>query len=150
MQTAGEIMSKEVITVRPDLPVEELAALLWKYKIGGAPVVDEQGILLGVVTESDLIDQVKNVHIPTVVSILDSILFLESPQKMDEEFRKMTGRTVEDICSKKLVVVEEQTPLNEVATLMSEKGVHTLPVMADGKLVGVVGKSDLIRAIGMM
>ena len=147
MLTAKDIMTKEVITTPPDLSVEKLAVLLWENKIGGVPVVDD-GELIGVVTESDLIDQAKNVHIPTVISILDSFVFLESPKKMDKEIEKMTGRVVSDICSKELITVDENAPFSEIATIISEKKVHTLPVTSGGKLVGVIGKADLIRAIG--
>ena len=147
MLTAKDIMTKNVITVTPDLSVKELASLLLSHKIGGAPVVGDDQTLLGVVTESDLIDQSKNVHIPTVISILDSVFFLESPKKMDQEIKKMAGRTVRDICASELVTVTEDTPLSVIATIMSEKKVHTLPVLADGALVGVIGKTDLIRAI---
>lgn len=147
MLTAGEIMTKEIITVTPEMGVAELAALLWEKKIGGAPVVDGQGQLLGVVTESDLIDQSKKVHIPTVLSILDSMIFLESPAKLDQEMKKMTGTKVADIYSSNPVTVSETTPLEELATLMADRRVHTLPVTSGGKLVGVIGKSDIIRAI---
>jgi CBS domain-containing protein len=147
MLTAKDIMTRQVITVPPELSVRELATLLLTHKIGGAPVVSGDGKLLGVVTESDLIDQGKNVHIPTVVSILDSFLVLESPHRMDQEFKKMMGRTVGDICAKELVTVTEETPLSDIATIMSEKRVHTLPVVVEGELVGVIGKTDLIRSI---
>lgn len=147
MLTAGEIMTKKIITVNPEMGVEELANLLWENKIGGAPVVDDQGRLLGVVTESDLIDQTKKVHIPTVLSILDSMIFLENPAKLDQEIKKMTGTRVADIYSTKPVTVKETTTLEELASIMADRKVHTLPVTSDGHLVGVVGKSDLIRAI---
>ncbi len=147
MLTAKEIMTREVITVSPDMEVGNLAALLWEKRISGAPVVDEEGELLGVVTESDLIDQTKKVHIPTVVTILDSVFFLENPDKMDKEIKKMTGSVVKDICADELVTIDEDTPLDEIATIMAEKNLHTLPVVHGGKLVGVVGKSDIIRTL---
>lgn len=147
MLTAKDIMTRQVITVTPELSVQELATLLLTRKIGGAPVVDATGKLLGVVTESDLIDQGKNVHIPTVVSILDAFLVLESPNRMDQEFKKMVGRTVGDICAKELVTVTEETPVSDIATIMSERRMHTLPVVSAGELVGVIGKTDLIRSI---
>ncbi len=148
MLTAKEIMTTDVVSVPPDMPVEKLAALFCERKIGGAPVM-EDGKLLGVVTENDLIDQSKNLHIPTVISILDAVFVLGNPNKMDQEFKKMAGRTVRDIFSKHTVTVDEDTPLNEMATLMAEKHVHTLPVVRDGELVGIVGKSDLIKSISM-
>ncbi len=145
MLTAKEIMSKKVITVKKDTPVSELADLLWKKKIGGVPVVDDKGKLLGVVTESDLIDQNKKVHIPTVLTILDSMIFLENPGKLDKELKKMTGSKVGDIYSTELVTVSEDTPMYEVATIMANRKVHTLPVVKNDKVVGVIGKADIIR-----
>lgn len=147
MLTAKDIMTRQVITVGPDMPVKELAALLLTRKIGGVPVVDADQKLVGVVTESDLIDQGKNVHIPTVISILDSFVFLENPNKMDQEIKKMAGCTVRDICASELLTVTEETPLNDIATIMSEKKIHTIPVLSGGVMVGVIGKTDLIRAI---
>lgn len=147
MLTAKDIMTKEIISVPSDLPVEKLAAIFLEKKISGAPVVDDDGGLIGVVTESDLIDQTKNVHIPTVISILDSFLVLESPHKMDEEMRKMVGRTAGDICTENPVVVQEETLLSDVATLMAEKKLHTLPVMVGKRLVGIIGKTDIIRTL---
>lgn len=129
------------------MPVKELARLLFKHKIGGVPVQDETGKVIGVVTESDLIDQNKKVHIPTVVSFLDGFLFLESPGKMENDLKKMAGITVGDICSRKLISVAPETPLDEVATLMAEKQVHTLPVMDNDQLVGVIGKTDIIKTL---
>jgi CBS-domain-containing membrane protein len=147
MQTAKEIMSKEVITVGMKTSVSELADILWKNRISGVPVLDENGIVVSVVTESDLIDQTKKIHIPTMISILDSVIFLESSKKTEKEIKKMAGNTVQDICSMELVSVSEETGLDEIATIMAEKSVHTLPVIQDGKLVGVIGKSDIIRSM---
>jgi CBS-domain-containing membrane protein len=147
MQLAREIMAEKVISVGSDLPVEKLASILWENRIHGAPVVDDEGNLVGVVTESDLIDQKKKFHIPTVVSILDSVIFLDSEKKVEKEIRKMTGATVADICTKNPVTISEETPIDEIATVMAEKGVHTLPVLREGKLVGVVTKADVIRTL---
>lgn len=147
MLSAKDIMTKDVVTVSPDLPVEKLASLLWEKRISGVPVIDDDGSVLGVVTESDLIDQTKRFHIPTVVTILDSVIFLDSAEKIKKEINKMTGARVGDICSKKPVTINPDTPADEIASIMAEKGVHTLPVLENGKLVGVVGKADIIRIL---
>jgi CBS-domain-containing membrane protein len=100
-----------------------------------------------VVTESDLIFQNKKVHVPTAVAILDAFLFLENPEKMERELKKIAGAKVGDICSRDLICVTPETGLEELATLMAEKKIHTLPVMEGEKLMGVIGKSDIIRTI---
>ena len=147
MLTAKQLMTNKVITVTGTTPVRELAKILLENNISGAPVLDDHDKLVGVVTESDLIDQNKKVHIPTVLTILDSFIFLESPNKMEKELKKMAGTTVEDIFAHEVISVQKGTPLDEVATLMAEKNVHTLPVMDGEKLVGVIGKSDIIRTL---
>ena len=147
MLLAKDIMTTDVITVTPETTVEKLAALLWENRISGAPVVDDKGTLISVVTESDLIDQTKKIHIPTAIAILDSFFYLENPKKMEKEIQKITAATVKDICAKDLVSVNEETQIDEIATIMAEKGVHTLPVVKEGALVGVIGKTDIIKTL---
>jgi CBS domain-containing protein len=147
MQRAQDIMTKEVITVTPATTVTELALLLSANNISGAPVLDSSGALLGIVTESDLIDQKKKIHIPTVVTILDSVFYLENPERMEKEMKKIAGSTVNDIYSKNPRTVHEDTLIDEIATIMSEKNVHTLPVMRGNRLVGVIGKRDIIKTL---
>jgi CBS domain-containing protein len=147
MLTARDIMSNEVITVTEEANVKELAKVLAIHQISGVPVVNDQGGLVGVVTESDLIFQTKKVHIPTVITILDSVFYLENPHKMGDELKKMAGVKVADILTPSPVTVTEETLLDEIATIMAEKNVHTLPVMRGETLVGVIGKKDIIRAL---
>ncbi len=146
MLTAKDLMSANVIAVTLDTEIRELAKILAASRISGAPVLDGAGRVIGVVTESDLIFQNKKVHIPTAFAILDSFIFLEDPEKMEQELRKMAGTKVADICTANPVTVREDTAVEEIATLMAEKKVHTLPVLdQNGQLVGVIGKADLIR-----
>ncbi len=147
MLKAKDIMSHEVIVVNESDSVRDLAVTLITHKINGAPVVDDANQVVGVVTESDLIFQNKKVHIPTAVAILDSFLFLERPNKMEAEMKKISGSHVSDICSYEIVTVSPDTPLDELATLMAEKKVHTLPVLEGKDLVGVIGQTDIIRTI---
>ena len=147
MLRAQDLMTESVIAVTKDTEVRELAQILTENKISGAPVVDGAGKLVGVVTESDLIFQNKKVHIPTAVAILDAFFFLESPEKMEQEMKKMAGVTVGEIYAAEVISVQKDTPLEELATLMAEKNIHTLPVLDQDELVGVIGKSDIIRII---
>ena len=147
MRKAKDIMTSPVITVHPDTSVLDLAKLLSEHRINGVPVVDDDGNLDGIVTEADLIDQNKKLHIPSAIFFMDSAIFLENPKKLDKELRKMAGTTVEDICTRDVVTVEDKTPIDEIAGLMAEKRISTIPVMRDGKIVGVVGRGDIVRSI---
>lgn len=147
MLTAKDIMTKDVITVKKDTGISELADILTKNRISGAPVVDDSGRLLGVVTESDLVEQSKSLHLPTVFTILDSVIFLESAKHFEKELKKMTGAKVEDVYTEKPVAVSLDTPIREIATIMAEKKVYTIPVVDGDKLVGIIGKADVVRAM---
>ena len=147
MLTAKDIMTKDIISVTKQTPVSELAKLLTSNNISGAPVVDEDGKVLAVVTESDLIDQSKKLHIPTVVTILDSFFYLENPDKMEAEMKKIAATKVAEICSSSPKTVAPDTHLDEIATIMAETNIHTLPVLDDGELVGIIGKKDIIKTL---
>jgi CBS domain-containing protein len=147
MQTAKDIMCNTVITVEKDTPISELSDLFVEYNINGIPVVNEEEKVVGIVTQGDLIEQNKNLHIPTVITLFDAVLFLESEKKFEKDVKKLTGNKVEDIYSPDAVTVTVDTGIDEIATIMAEKDVHTLPVMDGEKLVGVIGKLDLIRGM---
>ena len=146
MLTAKEIMTKDVITVKKGTKVSELADILIKNRISGTPVVDDSGKVLGVVTESDLLEQSKSLHLPTVFTILDSVIFLESAKHFEKELKKMTGAKVEDVYTENPVTVGLDTPVREVANIMAEKKAYTIPVLDGDKLVGIIGKADVVRA----
>lgn len=147
MLNARDIMTREIYSVHLDTPVSELARLLTAHHISGAPVLDEDDTVVAVVTESDLIDQSKRLHIPTVITILDSVFYLESPDKMEAEMKKIAGATVAQICSGTPKTITPETHLDEIATIMAESHIHTLPVIEQGKLVGVIGKKDIIKTL---
>lgn len=146
MLTAKDIMAEEVITVSPDSTVETLARVLMKNRISGVPVVNDAGELVGIVTESDLIRKNARLHSPTVIRLFDAYIMLGS-DKLEEEIRKMSATTVDEICKKEVVSIEEGTTMEEIASIMAEQHIHLLPVLKDGKVVGIVGKADVIRSM---
>ncbi len=146
MIKAKDIMTSDVITIRSDATVEELARLLIEHRFSGVPVVNENGDLVGIVTEHDLISKNKRLHIPTVIRLFDAYIMLGSG-KMEDEMKKMAASTVEDICTKDVVSINEETTLEEIATIMSEKNIHLLPVLRDKAVVGIVGKVDIVGAM---
>lgn len=146
MPKVAEVMTREVITVKPDTPLRELAKILSANHINGAPVVDDEGTVLGVVCESDLVKQNKPLHIPTVFVLLDAMIPLDNPWRLQKEFKRITATTVEEIYSRPPVCVSPDTDLSEVARLMAEERYYTVPVVDKGKLVGILGKRDVIRA----
>ena len=147
MLQAKDIMTPEVITVSPEMSLPDLSKLFIEKQKNGFPVVDSSGKLIGVVTEKDLIDQNKQLHMPTVIALFDAVIYLDSQKKFEEELKRFTGTRVEDICSRDVITVAPDTPLSQVASIMAENSVHTLPVVEAGRLVGVIGKRDVIRGL---
>lgn len=146
MLKAKDIMTKEVIAVKPETTIEELARLLMKQQISGVPVVDDKGKIVGVVTENDLISKNSRLHIPTILRLFDAYIPLGT-SKMESDIRKMAASTVEDICTKEIITVDEEASVEYIATIMTEKRIHILPVVREGKLVGIIGKKDMIKGI---
>ncbi len=147
MLKAVDIMTKEVITVTEGTSVRDLARLLTEHHIGSVPVVAADGTLIGIVTESDLIEQDKNFHIPTVISLFDWIIYLESEKRFERELKRMTGRTVGDIYTREVVTIKPSTPISEIADTMTSRKIHALPVVDGDRLVGIVARIDLIRSM---
>ncbi len=147
MLNASDIMTTDVITVQKDTSLKALAKLLYENHINGVPVVDADGLLIGIICESDLIRKDKKLHIPTVVALFDWVLYLERPKKIEKEIQRINATTVEDLYTKKVVTVDEKVPIDEIATLMEQKKISTIPVMDGNRLVGIIGKTDLLRTL---
>ena len=148
MLQARDIMTTEVITVSPQTKVLDLARLLAGNKINGAPVVDDQGRMVGVVTQSNLIDRAKKFELPHVITILDAHFYLERPSTFKKNLEKLMGNLVADIMTAPPVTITADMEVDEIATIMARRQVHTLPVVEDNKLIGIIGKIDIIRALG--
>lgn len=147
MLKAKNIMTKEVISVSPATTIKELAEIFIKSNISGAPVINEKGDLIGVVTENDLINKNKRFHIPTVIRLFDAFIMLDKPGNIEKEIKKMAAVTVGEIYTKDVLTVSEDAAVEDVATIMAEKRVHLIPVVDGKKVQGIIGKIDLIKGL---
>ena len=147
MLTVREIMSRDPITVTPEMEIAKAAKVLLEKRINGAPVVNEKGRLVGIVCQSDLITQQKKFPIPTLFTLLDGLIPLGSTKSLDREVQKITATRVADAMTPDPVTVSPDMTLDEVATLMVDKKYHTLPVVEGDDLVGIIGKEDLLRTL---
>lgn len=147
MIIARDIMTKELITVSPETDVTEAARILLEHRINGMPVVDERGDMVGIICQSDLVTLQKKIRLPSVFTLLDSFIPVRSTKAIDKEMSKIAATTVAQAMTVKPVTVSPETSLEEIATLMVEKNFHTLPVVEGGKLMGVVGKEDVLATL---
>jgi CBS domain-containing protein len=144
---AKDIMTRQVITVVPEMLVPEVAKLLIEHRISGVPVVTDDHELVGIVTEGDLISKELKVKSTPVLSILGGFIYLESPNRFEEELRKVTAVRVKDLMTKKVIFVNEDTSVSEVASLMVEKRINRVPVVRNKKLVGIITRADIVRSL---
>lgn len=147
MLKALDIMTPDPVTLAPDLDIRSAAKLLIARKINGAPVVDKDGKLLGVLTQSDLVAQQKQVTLPSLFAMLDGFIALSSRSDFERELQKIAATTVAQAMTVDPKSVSPQTPIDEIATVMVNEKLYTLPVVDSGKLVGVVGKEDILRTL---
>lgn len=147
MVKAKEIMTTKPITVSPQTDIIQAARLLLDHRINGLPVVDDKGKLVGIICQSDLITLQKRIRMPSVFALLDSFIPIRSLKTIDKEMEKITAATVAHAMTADPIVINPETGLEEIATLMVEKSLHTLPVVHEGKLIGVVGKEDVLSTL---
>lgn len=141
-----DIMTKDVITVKPTMTVHQVAELFLDKKISGAPVVNDDGELLGVVLEEGVIYKDKKVHLPTFLHVsLGFITF--GVKRFEEEIKKITATNVSEIMEKNIIIVSADMDVEDVATMMLEKNIYYCPVTENNKVIGVVTKRDIVKAI---
>lgn len=147
MKTAKDIMEKDVISVSPDTEISKAVEILLNNHINGVPVVDADSRLVGILCQSDLIFAQKEIPVPPIFVLLDGIIPLSSSKKLTAELEKMSATTVSQAMVKNVVWVSPDMPISEVATLMVEKHFHTLPVLSEERLVGIIGKEDILKVL---
>jgi CBS-domain-containing membrane protein len=147
MITAKDIMTSDVITLTPETDIAKAAKILLDNGINGAPVVDEAGRVLGILCQSDLVVQQKRVPVPTIFTLLDGFVSLTSSKQIEKQVRKIAALTVAEAMTANPVNIQSDTELETIATLMVDRRFHTLPVVDKGRLVGIVGKQDVLRTL---
>jgi CBS domain-containing protein len=147
MLKAKDIMAREIITISPEARTLDAARILLERRINGLPVVNADGRLVGILCQSDLVAQQKRLSLPSFFNLLDGLIPLASAKTWEQEIQRIGANTVAQAMTADPVTVGPDTSLDEIASLMVDRKLHTLPVVEDGKLVGIVGKEDILRTL---
>jgi CBS domain-containing protein len=144
-----DIMDPDPVTVRPDTPVEEVVRTLRQHELPGLPVVEEDGSCVGIVTEADLVlpDDEGDLHIPHYINLFGGTVFLEPLSRFEGRLRKAFASQAVDMMTRDPDTVPPDTDVREAARLIHESGHNRLPVVEDGRLVGVVTRVDVLGAL---
>lgn len=142
-----DIMTADPITVGRDVSVTDAARIMVEHQVGALPVVDD-GKLVGIVTEGDLIMRDVRVEFPTYLHLLDGfIMYPPATARFEAELKKAVGATVGDVMTLDPVTIQADAPVSDAATLMVDREISRLPVLEGDRLVGIVSKSDIVRSL---
>jgi len=145
---AKDVMTTEVVTVSPETTVQDLAKILSEKGISGAPVVDANQRLVGIVSEGDLLHRAETGTERRVQRRrswwLESVA---AEEELARDYVKAHGRSVADIMTREVIAAEETTDLADLAMLLETKRIKRVPVVSGGKLVGIVSRANLVRAL---
>lgn len=147
-KTVGDVMTRDPITVNPDTPLTDVIRILAERRISGLPVVDADGKLVGVISETDLMWRESGVTPPAYIMLLDSVIYLENPARYERDLHKALGETVGEVMTRNPTTITPNQSLQEAARLMHEDGVHRLPVLDSTQhVVGILTRGDIVRAM---
>jgi CBS domain-containing protein len=143
---ARDVMVMNVITVGPDASVREVANILLRNRISALPVVDTHGELIGIISEGDL---ARRVELETDYrrSWWLEIFSHKNNQALATEYVKSHARSVKDVMTREVITARPTTPLRDIATLLEKNRIKRVPIVAKGKLVGIVSRANLIQAL---
>jgi len=141
---AGDVMTPRVISIEADAPTLGAVRLMLQYRISGLPVVGRKGELVGMVTEGDFL---RRGEIGTQRSRNRWLEFLIGPGRLADEYVHARGRKVEEVMTREPITVTEDTPLDEVVGLMERHRIKRVPVVREGKLVGIVTRANIMHAL---
>lgn len=142
------VMTTDVVTFAPEETVEVATRRLLERDVDGAPVVDDEGRVIGMLSSDDLLVQETQLHYPTVFSLFGAYLELPSShRRFEAELRRAVAAVVSDVMERDPVTCSPDDTLERAATLMHDRKVSRLPVLQGGRLVGIVARGDLLRAL---
>ena len=148
--TVRDVMQPNVPTASPMTPVGELARLMADNGVPGVPVVND-GRLVGIVTEGDLIQREANVDIPSVTTFLDAVIVADAGTPFEEELRHVLATTAEELMSSPVISIRDVATISELATLMMVERINPIPVVDDSRqIVGLATRSALIALIARL
>ncbi len=149
MPTVREYMDGDPVTVGPDATLEEVARTLGVRELHAAPVVDADRRVVGIVTENDLViaDEEGDLHIPHYIELFGGLVFLEPARRFEKRLKKAVAATASQMMTADPATVGPDDDVHDAAHVIVETGHNRIPVVEDGRLVGVISRADVVRAL---
>lgn len=142
----SDVMTREVISVKPDAPIMDVIGLLFDKKMSGLPVIDAQGKLLGMVTEKNILSYI----LPSYIGKVGRFIYREDPKSTKKKFAELAGMTVTQFMRTDVISSRGDVSLCEVARIMLTQKIRRIPVVdAEGMLVGIIARGDILRSMAL-
>ena len=149
MAAVRDYMESDPVTVAPDATLEEVARTLGERELHAAPVVEADGRVVGIVTENDLVigDEEGDLHIPHYIELFGGLVFLEPARRFEQRLKKAVAATASQMMTADPATVGPDDDVHDAAHVIVETGHNRIPVVEDGRLVGVISRADVVRAL---
>lgn len=147
--TVADIMDREPAAVAPDDSVEKVIDVMQEHELPGVPVVDASGACVGIITESDLVisDENADLHLPHYIQLFGATIFLEPLKPFEHKLKKAFASTAADMMTADPITIAPDAPVEEAARVIAERRHNRLPVVQDGRLIGMVTRLDVLDAL---
>lgn len=147
-QLVKDFMTPNPVTIRATDSLETVVQVLEKHHIRGLPVIDDQGQVIGLISEADLLVREAPLKPPLYLTFLGSVIYFESPEHFHQHLKKSLGMQVQDVMTPNPVITTPDATIADIAQIMLEQKVTRLPVVdARKNLIGIISRHDLIRAL---
>lgn len=142
-----EIMTKNVVSVRRDSTIDEIARTMVEHKLSGLPVLSDGGYLVGIVTEGDLLRREMTPRLPEFINILGAVIYYHGVERYNEDFKKILAKTAADIMTEDVITVKEGTDVGCVAKIMLNHSIKQIPIVDGSKLIGIITRADIVKLL---
>lgn len=142
-----DIMQTRVITIPKTMEIKDIARTLYEENISGVPVVDADGEIIGIVSEGDLLHKETNPRIPEAVGILGTLIYYRGIKQYESDFKKLMALEASEIMTSYVQTIDAESSIEEAAEVMVNHKVKRLPVMQEGKIVGIISRMDIIKTL---
>lgn len=145
-----DVMRREVPVAAPDTTIAELARMMVEHRVPGVPIIDD-GELVGIVTEADLIQREAEVDVPEIIPILDAVFVSDAGTPFEEELRRVVATTAEELMTSPVISIRDFATVSELATLILHKRINPVPVVDEHRqIVGLATRSGIVELIARL